>query len=110
MKSDNCLEQSILNSAVTITNIKNLEYDVAQFTKGIILMLCDKFVKDESLNTTISNLVGGNMKIVEDYAQRKVEEKEKQMIINLNKKGFGFEEIAETADVSIDFVKKTLAK
>ena len=37
-------------------------------------MLCDKFVNDESLNKTISNLVGGNMKIVEDYAQRKVDE------------------------------------
>lgn len=42
-------------------------------------MLCDKFVVDESLIMSISNLVGGNMKIVEDYAQRvaqrKVDEK-----------------------------------
>ena len=81
-------------------------------------MLCDKFIEDESLNKTISNIVGGNMKIVEDYAQRvaqqkvdeKLEEKNKKVIINLNKKGFEAEEIAETVDVSIDFVNKVLAK
>ena len=32
--------------------------------------LMKKFIKNESTNRTISNLVGGNMKIVEDYAQR----------------------------------------
>ena len=67
-------DQMILNSAITITNIPNYNSEIGQFVKGVILLLCDKFVKDESLNKTISNLVGGNMKIVEDYAQRKVDE------------------------------------
>ena len=96
----------------------DLKEDIGQFAKGVILMLCDKFVTNESMNRTISNLVGGNMKIVEDYAQRvaqqkvdeKLEEKNKKVIINLNKKGFEAEEIAETVDVSIDFVNKVLAK
>lgn len=70
MKSDKSVENNILDSAVTITNIPNLDDDISQFVKGVVLMLCDKFVKDKSLNTTISNIVGGNMKIVEDYAQR----------------------------------------
>ena len=48
------------------------------------------------------------MKIVEDYAQRKVDES-KRVLINFNKKGFSLEEIAETAEVSIDFVKQTLS-
>ena len=74
MNSDIKTDQLILNSAVTITNIPNLNMEIGQFVKGVILLLCDKFVKDESLNKTISNLVGGNMKIVEDYAQRKVDE------------------------------------
>ena len=73
-------------------------------------MLCDKFVEDELTNTTISNLVGGKMKIIEDYAQRKVDETKKQIIIKLDKKGFETEEIAETADVSIDFVNEVLAQ
>ena len=68
MESDNDVEHAILNSAVAITNIKYLNGDIGQFVKGVILMLCDKFVKDEALSKTISNLVGGNMKIVEDYA------------------------------------------
>ena len=118
MKTDEDLEQAILNSALIITNIKDLKEDIGQFAKGVILMLCDKFVTNESMNRTISNLVGGNMKIVEDYAQRvaqqkvdeKLEEKNKKVIINLNKKGFEAEEIAETVDVSIDFVNKVLAK
>ena len=102
MKTDEDIEQAILNSALIITNIKDLKEDIGQFAKGVILMLCDKFVTNESMNRTISNLVGGNMKIVEDYAQRvaqqkvdeKLEEKNKKVIINLNKKGFAAEEIA----------------
>ena len=50
------------------------------------------------------------MKIVEDYAQRKVEEEQRKIVINLDKKGFKTEEIAETVDVSIEFVNKVLAK
>ena len=114
MENENNIEQAILNSAITITNINNLNDDIGQSAKGVILMLCDKFVKDESMNTTISNLVGGNMKIVEDYAQRKAQEKvdetKKEFVIKLDKKGFKTEEIAETADVSLEFVNKVLAK
>ena len=77
-------------------------------------MLCDKFIEDESLNTTISNLVSGNMKIVEDYAQRvaqrKVDEKTEEFVINLNENGFKIEDIAILANVSLDFVEKTLSK
>jgi len=36
--------------------------------------LMNKFIKNESTNRTISNLVG-NMKIVEDYAQRIAQKK-----------------------------------
>lgn len=53
---------------------------------------------------------GFNMKIVEDYAQRKVDEKNEKIVINLRKKGFSINEIVETAEVSLDFVKKTLSK
>lgn len=82
MKSNKSIEQTILNSALIITNIEGLDYDIGQFAKGVILMLCDKFVKDESTNTTISSLVGGNMKIVEDYAQRKIDEKLEEKMKN----------------------------
>ncbi len=89
MESEKSLDINILNSAVTITNIPDLNEDIGQFVKGVVLMLCDKFVKDKSLNTTISNIVGGNMKIVEDYAQRvakrkvdeKLEERNKEFVI-----------------------------
>ena len=73
-------------------------------------MLCDKFVKDETLNKTISNLVGGNMKIIEEYAQRKVDEKTEVIIRNLNEEGYGINDIARIVRVSLDFVEKTLAK
>ena len=114
MKTENGIENSILNSAVTITNIPDLEKNIAQFVKGVVLMLCDKFVDDESLNTTISNLVGGNMKIVEDYAQRvaqrKVDESKRNFVISLDKEGYGIKDIARIADVSLDFVSQTLSK
>ena len=110
MDSGNDIENSILNSAVTITNISGLDYEICQFVKGVVLMLCDKFVEDESLNTTISNLMGGNMKIVEDYAQRKVDDSKKEIIVNMYKKGMKKEDIANLTDISLDFVKKTLSK
>ena len=112
------MENAILDSAKTITNIPGLNKNIAQFTKGVVLMLCDKFVEDELLNTQIANLVGGNMKIVEDYAQRvadkvakeKVDKTKEEFVINLDKKGFTVETIAETAGVSLEFVKNVLAK
>ena len=114
MHSEKNIPDLIHESATIITNITNLNNDIAQFVKGIILMLCDKFVDDELLNTRIINKVGGNMKVVEDYAdrvaERKVNEKNEAIVIKLRKKGFKIEEIAETADVSRDFVEKILAK
>ena len=110
MKCGNGIEYSILNSAVAITNVPDLDKDIAQFVKGVVLMLCDKFVVDESLNMTISNLVGGNMKIVEDYAQRKVDEKTEEIVIELDKEGYAVNDIARIAKVSLDFVNQTLSK
>ena len=117
MKSEIKTDQLILDSAITITNIPNLNDEIGQFAKGIILLLCDKFVNDESLNKKISNLVGGNMKIVEDYAQRKVDEAKKEfekskrnIVINLDNEGFTISDIAKIADVSLDFVNETLSK
>ena len=50
------------------------------------------------------------MKIIEDYAQRKVDECNEKIVINLKKEGFKLSDIARIADVSLDFVKKTLSK
>ncbi len=135
MDSELNTDQLILESANIISNIPNLNYDVGQFAKGIVLMLCDKFVDDKSLNKIISNLVGGNMKIVEDYAQRKVDEvsqeyqkelvakdeelnaKEEELVkskrdfvVYLDNEGHKITDIARIADVSLDFVAQTLAK
>ena len=54
------------------------------------------------------------MKIVEDYAQRKVDEKLKErneeIVRNMDEKGIKKEDIADLAKVSPEFVEKTLAK
>jgi len=108
------IELTILDSAELITNIPGLKNDIAQFVKGIVLMLCDKFVKDKQLNKRITNLVGGNMKNVEeyakDYAKDRINENNKSIIIKLRKRGFEINEITETLDVSKDFVEKTLSE
>ena len=110
MDYKNDVEHAILDSAVTITNINDLDEEISQFVKGVVLMLCDKFVKDKSINKTVSNLVGGNMKIVEDYAQQKVDESKKRVVINLNNEGYNLTDIARIANVSLDFVERTLAE
>ena len=111
---DEDIEHTIHDSAETIVSIPDLDEDIGQFVKGVVLMLCDKFVKDELLNTTIANLVGGNMKIIEDYVQRReqkfAEELIEENIVNMSKKGFEIDEIILALDVSKDFVVKTLAK
>ena len=54
------------------------------------------------------------MKIVEDYAQRKedaaLKEREKEFVNNLDKEGLPLADIAKIADVSQDFIKKTLTE
>ena len=77
-------------------------------------MLCDKFVKDKKLRKRITNIVGGNMKNVEEYAQDyakdKVNENNEKIIINLKNHGHTIEEILKITGRSRDFVEKTLAK
>ena len=55
-------------------------------------------------------LLCGNMKIVEDYAQRKVDERNEEIVRNMDEKGIKKEDIADLAKVSPEFVEKTLAK
>lgn len=128
MKTNRTIDDNILDSAEIITNIPNLNYEIGQFVKGIILMLCDKFVKDELTSKRISNMVGGNMKIVEDYAKRyakryakeevkkvkeekdkELKESKKNVVINLDNEGYSENDIARLADVSLEFVKQTLS-
>ena len=47
-------------------------------------------------------------KIIERLAKNIMEEKLAKILINLDKQGYMLEAIAELADVSLDFVKKTL--
>jgi hypothetical protein len=47
-------------------------------------------------------------KIIERMAKNIMEEKLAKIVINLDKQGYMLEAIAELADVSLDFVKKTL--
>ena len=113
MKSTRDINETILDSAELITLIPGLGKEMAQFAKGIVLMLCDKFVEDETLNVKITNIVGGNMdnveRYAEKYAQEKIDKKYEEIIIKLNEKGFTIKEIIETLNVSKDFVEKTLA-
>ena len=47
-------------------------------------------------------------KIIERLAKNIMEEKLAKIVINLDKQGYMLEAIAELADFSLDFVKKTL--
>ena len=47
MECEKDIHTTILDSTEFITNISGLKKDIAQFAKGIVLMLCDKFVKDK---------------------------------------------------------------
>jgi len=122
MKNEKDIEHVIFDSANIITNINNLEESISQFVKGVVLMLCDKFVKDELLNTRISNKVGGKMKIIDDYVDRvanqiaedkleeKLEEKNEQLIIDLKNEGYKAKDISRLAKVDMSFVEQTLSK
>ncbi|WP_296789701.1 hypothetical protein [uncultured Methanobrevibacter sp.] len=46
MESEKDINTTVLDSAELITNIPGLKKDIAQFAKGIVLMICDKFVKE----------------------------------------------------------------
>lgn len=49
------------------------------------------------------------MEIVDEHAQRNVDEElKKKLVWNLIKNGVSLDEIIETADVNIDFIKETI--
>ena len=109
MTNSTNVEQSILRTTYLISNINDLDYELAQFIKGIELILADKFIKTDSIKKTVVNLLGGNMKIVEDYAQSKVEESMKQTVLNMFDEGFSIEEIVRGTKYNLDFVKDALS-
>jgi len=113
MRNSTDVEQSILRTTYLISNINEFDYEIAQFIKGIELILADKFIQTESIKTTVVNMLGGNMKIVEEYAQRiaddKVDEERKQTVINLFNEGFTIEEIVRGTKYKLDFVKEVLS-
>lgn len=112
MRNSTDVEQSILRTTYLISNISEFDYEIAQFIKGIELILADKFIQTESIKTTVVNILGGNMKIVEEYAQRiadeKVEEDRKQTVINLFNKGLSIEDIADYTQFKLSFVREVL--
>ena len=125
MKNDN-VQQTIIDSAKTITKIRCLKNDTAGFARGILLIAADKFIDDEQLNDDIIEMVAGKMKSLDRYLEKRIEkgiekgiekriekgieENNKEIIINLDKKGFSLKDIAETLNVNIDFVKQILSK
>ena len=109
MSNSTNVEQSILRTTYLISNIDDLDYDIGQFIKGIELILADKFIKTESIKITVANLLGGNIKIVEEYAQRKVDEVKEQTVLNMFEKGFCIEDIVDVTKYKLSFVKEVLA-
>ena len=93
------------------TNIKIQKEQCTIHQKQILPIISTKFM----LRKRITNTVGGNMKIVEeyaqdyaqDYAEDKLNKYTEKIIINLKNKGFTINEIIETLNVSKDFVEKT---
>ena len=100
---------------------------INKFIEKIVLNLYKKGVspKDiaeiaevslEFVENTLSNnfFFFGNIRLknVEDYAQRKADEKINELnekaVLNLNKEGLSLKDIAEGLDVSLEFVEKTL--
>lgn len=113
MHSSDNVEQVILNISHAIISIDYLEYDFAQFIRGIELMLADKFIKTEFIKTTVANLLGGNMQIVEDYAKRyadgKIRKIKADTVINLFKNGFFISDIVRGTEYELNFVKEVLS-
>ena len=110
MSNSTNVEQSILRTTYLISNIDDLDYDIGQFIKGIELILADKFIKTESIKITVANLLGGNMKIVEEYAQRKVDKVKEQTVLNMFEKGFSIEDIVDATKYKLSFVEEVLSK
>lgn len=86
-----------------------MDYDIGQFIKGIELIFAD-FIKTESIKITVANLLGGNMKIVEEYAQRKVDEVKEQTVLNMFEKGFSIVDIVDATKYKLSFVEEVLSK
>ena len=73
----NKITKNPLTPKKTNIKIKKEQYTIHQ--KQILLIISTKFM----LRKRISNIVGGNMKNVEEYAQDKINENNEKIIINL---------------------------
>lgn len=88
---------------IGVLNLRKKGFSLVEIAETLEVSL--DFVKE-----TLYKGSCGNMKIIEDYANRKVEDSLKSIIINLDEKGFEMGEIARVAEVDLDFVKETLSE
>ena len=107
MTNSTDVEQSILRTTYLISNINELDYEIAQFIKGIELILADKFIETELIKTTVVNMLDGN---IQRIADDRVDEERKQTVLNMFDAGFSIEEIVRGTKFKLDFVKEVLSE
>lgn len=114
MDSELDIETVILKVAYAICGTENSDDEINRFIRGIEFIIADKFVKTPITKRIIANLLGGNMQIIEDYAEERAKEHTKKnnegIILSMFNKGVSKEDIARLTGLDSDFVNETLSK
>lgn len=122
MNSEFDIETVIMNAVNTICRVENSDDEINRFIRGIELIIADKFVKTPIIKRNIANLLGGNMQIIEDYAEEYakkhakehvgeyIKENNEGIIISMFNNGVSKEDIAKLTGLDLVFVNETLSK
>ena len=121
MTLETTLEEHLEKTVQTLNKLNTLKEE-SKFIFALVWILVDKFIVNDETRQRLSNILSDNMKLMEEFGQRKYKEGEKrgekigretsrrEITKNLLKKELPLELISEATNVPISQLEEIIAK
>ena len=122
MTLETTLEEHLEKTVQTLNKLRNTLKEESKFVFALVWILVDKFIVNDETRQRLSNILSDNMKLMEEFGQRKYKEGEKrgekigretsrrEITENLLKKELPLELISEATNVPISQLEEIIAK
>ncbi len=77
MTLETTLEEHLEKTVQTLNKLRNSIKEESKFVFTLVLMIVDKFIKNDETRKRLSNILSDNMRLMEEFGQRRYEEGER---------------------------------
>ena len=117
MTLETTIEEHLEKTVQTLNKLRNTIKEESKFVFALTWILVDKFIEDDETRQKLCNILGDNMRLLEEFGQRKYEEGEQkgekrgisktrlEIAENLLKKDLTLDLISDATDIPIGRLK-----